>query len=147
MRYGLGRYGFDPAQPYFTSNTNSTRLSRRKTSHTVVVLQRSIASRTNGRERRVEWIAGKNIDASIAEIPAAGRRCHGQARAGYINLNTFSRAKSNTEKPWREKSVARVPRDEDYQTQGPRRPFTLPCQMENARTFQHNYENMRENKK
>ena len=40
-----------------------------------MVLQRSIASRTNGRERRIEWIAGKNIEASFAEIPAAGRRC------------------------------------------------------------------------
>ena len=89
MRYGLGRYGFDPAQPYFTSNANSTRLFSKEDSHTAVVLQRSIASRTNGRERRMEWIAGKNIEASFAEIPAAGHRCHGQVRAGQINLNTF----------------------------------------------------------
>ena len=63
----------------------------KKDKHTLVVLQRSIASRTNGRDRLQEWIAGKNVDASIAEIPATGRQCHGQARAGYIFKHVFSR--------------------------------------------------------
>ena len=40
----------------------------------------------------VNWIARKNIDASVAEIPAAGRRCHGLSarRVELKNLHVWN---------------------------------------------------------
>ena len=75
---------------------------------------------------------GKNIDASVAEILLVGRRCPGERAP--ISYGTLPMQKKSTEKSWilrKEKSAARVPRDEVFQRMTSRAPggsFTVPCQ-------------------
>ena len=86
-----------------------------------MVLRRSIASQSNGRERR-GIVRRKNVDASVAKFLLVGRRCPGKRAP--IAYGTLPMRKKSTEKSLRkEKSAARVPRDEVFledDIQGPR---------------------------
>ena len=75
---------------------------------------------------------GKNIDASVAKIPLVGRRCPGErAPIAYGTLPMQKKVLRNHRK---EKSAARVPRDEVFRimtSMAPGGHSLFPVKMEN----------------